>query len=115
MKDSVNDRTDHYGGSLENRCRFPLEVVAAIFEEIGPQRVGIHLSPFGTHFDAVASDAEELAIYMATALNDYNIRYALYVEPRVKASFLEVETHNTLLGARKAFKGTFISARGARF
>ena len=113
MKDSVNDRTDQYGGaSLENRCRFPLEVVAAICEEIGSQRVGIRLSPFGTHSDAVASDAEELAIYMATALNDYNILYAHYVEPRVKASFLEVETHNTLLGARKAFKGTFISAGG---
>ncbi|KAH9330180.1 hypothetical protein KI387_002288, partial [Taxus chinensis] len=30
MKDSVNDRTDRYGGSLENRCRFPLEVVEAV-------------------------------------------------------------------------------------
>ncbi|KAJ4748667.1 12-oxophytodienoate reductase-like protein [Rhynchospora pubera] len=46
MKDSSNSRTDKYGGSLENRCRFALEVVEAISNEIGPDRVGIRLSPF---------------------------------------------------------------------
>ncbi|CAK7327819.1 unnamed protein product [Dovyalis caffra] len=35
MKDQVNDRTYQYGGSLENRCRFPLEIVEAIVDEIG--------------------------------------------------------------------------------
>ncbi|KAG5608273.1 hypothetical protein H5410_019554 [Solanum commersonii] len=35
MKDQVNDRTDQYGGSLENRCRFALEIVEAIVNEIG--------------------------------------------------------------------------------
>lgn len=39
MKDQVNDRTDQYGGSLENRCRFALEIVVAVLNEIGADRV----------------------------------------------------------------------------
>ena len=46
MKDSVNDRTDKYGGSIQNRCRFALEVVGAVVAEIGSDRVGIGLSPY---------------------------------------------------------------------
>lgn len=112
MKDGVNDRTDEYGGSLENRCRFALEVVEAVAQEIGPERVGIRLSPFGTHSDAIDSDPDGLALYMANALNKHNVLYAHYVEPRVRASFEEVETHHTLAPARKAFKGTFLVAGG---
>ena len=112
MKDSVNDRTDPYGGSLANRCPSPLEIVKAISEEIGSERVGIRLSPFGTHSDAIASDPEELAVYMANELNSYNILYAHYVEPHVKTSLVQVKTRHTLSEARKAFKGTFLSARG---
>eukprot|EP00250_Pteridium_aquilinum_P020521 c24846_g3_i1 orf=8-1246(+) len=112
MKDGVNDRTDKYGGSLENRCRFALEIIEAVTAEIGPQRVGIRMSPFGTHSDSPDSNPEALAVYMANALNKYNILYAHYVEPRVKASFVEVDTHQSLASARKAFKGTFIVAGG---
>lgn len=53
LHDNVNKRTDAYGGSVENRCRFPLEVIRAVSAAIGPDRVGIRLSPFnyfqGTH------------------------------------------------------------------
>ena len=37
---------DEYGGSIENRCKFCLEVVKAVVEEVGSERVGIRLSPF---------------------------------------------------------------------
>ncbi|KAI5079642.1 hypothetical protein GOP47_0005121 [Adiantum capillus-veneris] len=112
MKDGVNDRTDQYGGSLENRCRFALEIVDAITEEIGPQRVGIRLSPFGAHSDSPDSNPEGLGVYMAKALSKYNILYAHYIEPRVKSSFVEVESHASLASAQKAFNGTFIVAGG---
>ncbi|XP_057489878.1 putative 12-oxophytodienoate reductase 11, partial [Actinidia eriantha] len=49
MKDQVNDRIDEYGGSLENRCCFALEVVKAVAEEIGAEKVGIWLSPFADY------------------------------------------------------------------
>jgi hypothetical protein len=44
LKSSVNDRTDKYGGSLENRIRFLLEIVEAVTEEIGADRVGVRIS-----------------------------------------------------------------------
>lgn len=43
----VNKRTDEYGGSIENRARFSLEVVKAVTEAVGQDRVGIRLSPWG--------------------------------------------------------------------
>lgn len=46
LHDNVNRRTDAYGGCVENRCRFPLEVIAAVSEAVGPERVGIRLSPY---------------------------------------------------------------------
>ena len=41
-----NNRTDEYGGSVENRIRFPLRVARAMSEAIGANRVGIRLSPY---------------------------------------------------------------------
>ena len=41
IKPQPNDRTDEYGGSIEKRCRFALEVVKAVTDEIGSERVGI--------------------------------------------------------------------------
>ncbi|ODO09938.1 hypothetical protein I350_02161 [Cryptococcus amylolentus CBS 6273] len=46
LQTNSNDRTDQYGGSLENRIRFPLRVIDAVSDAVGPQRVGIRLSPF---------------------------------------------------------------------
>nr|WP_144147341.1 alkene reductase [Paraburkholderia sp. BCC1884] len=45
VRDSTNKRTDRYGGSLENRTRFPVEVISAVSEIWGPDRVGVRLSP----------------------------------------------------------------------
>lgn len=46
LHDNVNKRTDAYGGSIENRAKFVLEVIAAVCEAVGPERVGIRLSPY---------------------------------------------------------------------
>ncbi|KAL8133191.1 putative 12-oxophytodienoate reductase 11 [Apium graveolens] len=112
MKDQVNDRTDKYGGSLENRCRFALEVVEALSEEIGPDRVGIRLSPFASYMESGDSNPEALGLYMAESLNKYGILYSHMVEPRMKSVGERVETHHSLVPMRKAFHGTFIVAGG---
>lgn len=44
-----NKRTDNYGGSVANRIRFPLRVLDAVCDAIGPERVGIRLSPYSTY------------------------------------------------------------------
>ncbi|KAI3499164.1 hypothetical protein L1887_34957 [Cichorium endivia] len=75
MKDQVNDRTDQYRGSLQNRCRFALEIVEAVVNEIGPDRVGIRLSSFAEYMEAADSNPEALGLYMAESLNQYKIDY----------------------------------------
>uniref|UniRef100_A0A0D6QY31 NADH:flavin oxidoreductase/NADH oxidase N-terminal domain-containing protein n=1 Tax=Araucaria cunninghamii TaxID=56994 RepID=A0A0D6QY31_ARACU len=113
MKDAVNDRTDCYGGTLENRCRFALEVVEAVADAIGPDRVGIRLSPFAAFLEAYDSNPEALGIYMAEALNKYNILYAHCVEPRMVTALEKLNaTEKSLVAMRKAFKRTFLVAGG---
>ncbi|WP_424637848.1 alkene reductase [Embleya sp. AB8] len=68
LADGANTRTDEYGGSIENRIRFTLEVVAAVAEAIGPERVGVRLSP-GITFNGIAeSDTTELYTALVHAL-----------------------------------------------
>jgi len=110
LKDQVNDRTDKYGGSLENRCRFALEIVEAVVGEIGPEKVGIRLSPFGNYSGAADSNPEALGLYMAHALNKFGILYCHVVEPR-KVKLGEIFENPYNLGpVRDAFKGTLIVA-----
>ncbi|XWS14362.1 hypothetical protein CRYUN_Cryun35bG0002900 [Craigia yunnanensis] len=112
LKDQVNDRKDEYGGSLENRCRFPLEVVKAVADEIGADRVGLRLSPFADYNDCGDSNPEALGLYMAESLNKYRILYCHMIEPRMITQFESQKTKESLLPMRKAFKGTFIVAGG---
>ncbi|KAK6914540.1 NADH:flavin oxidoreductase/NADH oxidase, N-terminal [Dillenia turbinata] len=112
MKDQVNDRTDQYGGSLENRCRFALEIVEAVVNEIGADRVGIRMSPFANYMESGDSDPKALGLYMAESLNKYGILYCHMVEPRMKTVGEKSECPHNLVPMRKAFKGTFISAGG---
>lgn len=63
LSENANRRTDAYGGSIENRTRFAVEVAAAVAAEIGPERTGIHISPGNTFNDIVEGDTTGL--YMA--------------------------------------------------
>ncbi|TYH30686.1 hypothetical protein ES288_A01G114700v1 [Gossypium darwinii] len=113
LKDQVNDRTNEYGGSLENRCPFPLQVVEVVTDEIGADRVGIRLSPFADYNDCADSNPKALGLYMAQSLNKYGILYCHMIEPRMITQFEESQkTKNSLSPMRKAFKRTFIVASG---
>ncbi|KAL2477589.1 12-oxophytodienoate reductase 1 [Forsythia ovata] len=116
LKDQVNDRTDEYGGSLENRSRFALEVVEAVTNEIGANRVGIRLAPYTDFMECSDSNPDALGLYMANALSKYNILYLHVIEPRVIGARVlqgvEDEAPHRLLPMRKAFKNTFIAAGG---
>ncbi|RLN12166.1 12-oxophytodienoate reductase 1-like [Panicum miliaceum] len=113
MKDSSNDRTDEYGGSLENRCRFAIEVIDAIVGEVGAHRVGIRLSPFVDYMDCVDSDPVALGNYMIQQLNKHEgFLYCHMVEPRMAIVDGRRQIPHRLLPFRKAFKGTFIAAGG---
>ena len=71
----ANNRTDEYGGSLENRLRFLDEVVAAMVEAIGAERVGVRLAPLTTLNGTVDANPIETYIAAAALLNTHHIVY----------------------------------------
>jgi N-ethylmaleimide reductase len=62
LRDSCNDRTDRYGGPIEHRVRFAVEVMQAVCAEIGPGRVGVRLSPV-TPANDIGQDSDPTALY----------------------------------------------------
>ena len=65
LRDSTNKRTDQYGGSVENRIRFPLEVVSAVTKVWGGDRVGIRLSPITPQVGDIPLDSDPMGTYGA--------------------------------------------------
>ncbi|KAL8137339.1 hypothetical protein V2J09_003340 [Rumex salicifolius] len=112
LKDEVNDRTDQYGGSIENRCRFALEIVEAVRDEIGGDRVGIRLSPFANYGEAGDSNPRALGLHLAQSLDKCGILYCHVIEPRMITMGEPSQCPHSLVPMRKAFHGTFISAGG---
>lgn len=112
LHDGVNDRTDEYGGSMENRARFPLQVVDAVAAAIGYERVGIRLSPFTVIGDAATSDPTEIGTHMASELSNRSVAYAHYIEPRMQADGAAL-SGKSLWPFKKAFTGgAFLAAGG---
>jgi 2,4-dienoyl-CoA reductase-like NADH-dependent reductase (Old Yellow Enzyme family) len=82
LSSNANLRSDRYGGSIENRIRFAVEVAKATAEAIGPSRVGIRLSPGGTFNDIVEDDARALYAALVAALAPLGLAYLHVVHPR---------------------------------
>ena len=81
IRPNSNQRTDRYGGSIENRARFVLEVAEAAIAAIGKDRVGIRLSPFGVFNDMPLYDAMEADYaYLAQQLNARGLVYIHLVD-----------------------------------
>ncbi|EFJ47936.1 hypothetical protein VOLCADRAFT_81300 [Volvox carteri f. nagariensis] len=112
IKDSVNDRTDEYGGSIEKRCRLALEVVEAVVAAVGADRVGIRISPFAQFLDAVDSTPYATHTYLVEQLNKYGLSYIHMVEPRILGNTEVESSSDSLEPFRRVYKGTFITAGG---
>ncbi|ROW03884.1 hypothetical protein VPNG_07238 [Cytospora leucostoma] len=86
LHDNVNRRTDEYGGSIENRFRFVSEVLAAVCDAIGPERVGIRLSPYNYFQDTRDSDPNKHWSYLCEKIAGFPASqrpaYVHMVEPR---------------------------------
>ncbi|KAK7422999.1 hypothetical protein QQX98_001289 [Neonectria punicea] len=76
LSGSVNKRTDKWGGSIENRSRLTLEVVKAVVEAIGAERVAIRLSPYAAFQGSEKPDAHELFTYLIDQLKKLNVKLA---------------------------------------
>jgi len=106
-----NLRTDEYGGAIDRRCKFVLEVVEAVASAIGKDKTGIRLSPYGVasdmpHYDDIDIEYE----YLTTALNDIGIAYIHVVDhSAMGAPAVPLEIKQKI---RADFKNTIILCGG---
>jgi N-ethylmaleimide reductase len=75
LQTGSNQRTDQYGGSVENRARFLLDVTAAVVAAVGADRVGVRLSPNGTFNGMSDANPRETFSYVVSALDKMGIAY----------------------------------------
>ncbi|MBD5802296.1 N-ethylmaleimide reductase [Azoarcus sp. Aa7] len=110
LRDGANRRTDQYGGSVENRARFALEVIDAVIAEVGAGRVGIRLSPVTPANGLSDSNPQAVFGHLVEELNKRGIAFIHFVEgatggPRDVPGF-------DFAWARRTFKGTYIANNG---
>lgn len=80
LRDGTNHRTDSYGGSIENRARLLLDVTKACAAAIGPDRLGVRISPVSTAGDSHDSNPQALFNHVVEALNPQGLAYLHVVE-----------------------------------
>lgn len=126
LKDGINDRTDEYGGPIENRCRFLMQVVQAVTAAIGAERVGVRISPAIDHLDATDSDPHGLGLAVIERLNKLQVklgekltylhvtqpRYTAYGQTESGRPGTEDEEAQLLRTWRSSYQGTLISSGG---
>lgn len=117
LQTATNHRTDAYGGSIENRARLLLEVVAAVCEVWGSDRVGVRLSPLGTFNDMADADPEALFGYVAERLNEFDLAYLHLVDSTHVAGNATRDTPEPRADAlvrliRERYRGTLIVCGG---
>jgi len=108
LRDGSNTRTDEYGGSIENRARLMLEVLQAVCDVWGSQRVGLRLSPLNSYNSMIDSDPVALSTWMAKRLNDFDLAY-LHV---MRSDFFQQQRGDVLTPIRENYKGVLIANMG---
>lgn len=109
LQDCTNQRTDEYGGSIENRARFMLEVVEAVVNVWGANRVGIKLSPSNTYYGMGDSNPQETFGYAIDALNRFDLAYLHLMEPN-EVDLANRDVMNPVTPYfRKIYTGTLIT------
>jgi N-ethylmaleimide reductase len=107
-RDGTNKRTDQYGGSIENRVRFPIAATRAAISVFGPNRVGYRISPTGTFNGMADSNPLTTFSYLTEQLSLLGIGYLHVVDPIASENRLAPQL-------RKKFNGTFIVNGGFDF
>jgi N-ethylmaleimide reductase len=114
LEDGTNQRTDAYGGSRENRVRFLLDIVAEVAAAIGPDRVGVRLSPFGQYGGIRDSSPQELFTFVIQQLDKCGIGYLHLIEAKGSemglTDILHEDAVNNAALFREVFNGPLISA-----
>ncbi len=116
LQSKTNLRTDQYGGSIANRARFLMEIVQAVIEVWGADRVGVRLSPYGVANDSGEADPLPLYTHVIQLLNPLGLAYLHFIEPRSSGAGRAEVNHQNVPSAMVLFRpfwnGVLISAGG---
>ena len=111
IRPTSNQRSDAYGGAIENRARFVLEVVDAVVKAVGKDKVGIRLSPFGVFNDMpVYPELADEYAYLAEQLNARGLVYIHLVDHSPMGAPAVPDSIKAMF--RKTFKGALILSGG---
>lgn len=85
LQDTANQRTDEYGGSIENRARFSLEVIKAVTDVVGERKTAVRISPWSTYGDMRMQDPRPTFEYFISRLRDEypDIAFLHIIEPGI--------------------------------
>jgi N-ethylmaleimide reductase len=116
INSKTNERTDTYGGPVQNRSRLLFEIAEALSPIWGPDRIGVRLSPLGSFNDIGDDDPEATFGYIAEKLSDYGFAYLHIVNPGLAAMEKGQEPDARALRMvdliRKKYRGTLMVAGG---
>ncbi|MCH8506881.1 MAG: alkene reductase [Ectothiorhodospiraceae bacterium] len=104
LQSKTNQRTDAYGGSIENRCRIVLEVTQAVIKAVGAKRTGIRLSPYGVANDSGETDPMPLYSHLIRELDAFGLAYLHLIEPRASGAGQREVDHQNVPSAAKLFR-----------
>jgi N-ethylmaleimide reductase len=108
LRDGSNLRSGPYGGSLENRARLTFEVLEALSDVCGSDRVGLRISPLNSYNSMIDGDPIGLSIMLAKKLKDYNLAY-LHV---MRGDFAQQQHGDILTPIRANYQGVLIANMG---
>jgi N-ethylmaleimide reductase len=116
LQSRSNLRTDQYGGSIENRARLLLEIMQAVIEVWGADRVGVRLTPYGVANGSGEADPMPLYSHVVKALDKLGLAYLHFIEPRSSGAGRAEVNHQNVPSAMVLFRpfwsGVLITAGG---
>jgi N-ethylmaleimide reductase len=116
LQSRSNLRTDQYGGGIENRARFLMEITEAVIGVWGASRVGVRLSPYGIANDSGEGDPMSLYTHVVEALDPLGLAYLHFIEPRSSGAGRAEVNHQNVPSAmvlfRPIWRGVLITAGG---
>lgn len=108
LRDGANKRSGAYGGNIENRARLMLEVLSAVIDVWGSDRVGLRISPLNSFNSMIDSDPIGLACWLAERLNPFGLAY-LHL---MRGDFFNLQSGDVITPVRERYRGLLIGNMG---
>lgn len=86
LQDTCNKRTDSWGGNIENRSKFHIEVTKAVIEAIGADKTGMRLSPYSDFLGMLMDDPDPQFRYLVQKLKGMDLAYLHLIEARIRGN-----------------------------